>query len=403
MKILQLTNKVPYPDNDGGTIACLNMSKGFHSMGHEVTILAMNTLKHHIKLADIPGPIKKTARFILVNVPAPITPSGAFANLLFSRLPYNAERFIDSNFKKELEKLLSSEKFDLIQLEGLYVCPYIETIRKYSQAKIAYRAHNIESEIWDRSIRMASGIKKAYLKILLRRLRKFETRILNTYDLLVPITPRDAQAFQKMGNHRPVFVSQTGINLSSLNPDLSAFEFPSLFYIGALDWAPNQEGLIWFIENCWPTLTEKFPDLKFYIAGRNAPKWLEEKTGQKNVIFLGEIESAQQFMNSKAVMVVPLFSGSGMRIKIIEGMALGKTIVTTPVGTEGISTTHAENIWVAETASGFITIIGNLVENKTLCEKTGMNAIRYIQEHFDNAVLASALDDFYKKQLGWGL
>jgi hypothetical protein len=84
-------------------------------------------------------------------------------------------------------------------------------------------------------------------------------------------------------------------------------------------------------------------------------------------------------------------------------MALGKTIVTTPVGTEGISTTHAENIWVAETASGFITIIGNLVENKTLCEKTGINAIRYIQEHFDNAVLASALDDFYKKQLGWGL
>jgi glycosyltransferase involved in cell wall biosynthesis len=403
MKILQITNKVPYPDNDGGTIACLNMAKGFHSLGHTVTILAMNTLKHHIKLTDIPESIKKTAQFILVDVPAPVTLAGALKNLLFSKLPYNAERFISNGFEAELIKILSFEEYDIIQLEGLYVCQYIGTIRKYSQAQIAYRAHNIESEIWERSLALASGIKKIYLKILLERLRKFEISFLNAYDLLVPITQRDALAFEKMGNQRPVFVSQTGIDSKDIRTDFSSIEFPSLFYIGALDWAPNQEGLIWFVENCWERLSERFPDLKFYIAGRNAPRWLETKINRANVIFLGEIKDAHQYIHSKAIMVVPLFSGSGMRIKIIEGMSLGKTIVTTPVGTEGISTTHAKNIWVAETPSDFINTIGNLIENKILCEKTGMNAIRYIQEHFDNDVLASELDGFYKKQLGWGL
>jgi glycosyltransferase involved in cell wall biosynthesis len=357
----------------------------------------MNTIKHNVSINEIPENIKDLAEFKLVNVPARISPIFAFLNLVFSRKPYNAVRFISCSFSNELRKLLQKETFDIIQLEGLYVCPYIPEIRKFSKAKIVYRSHNIEYEIWNRTAAMAHGLEKWYLKILSKRIKKFETRILNSYDLLVPITGRDGEILNRLGNVKPSHVSQTGIDSSQLIPNAKNLEHPSLFHIGSLEWAPNQEGLVWFLENCWFQIHEKYPNLNFYIAGRNAPVWLQKKLGLPNVIFKGEVTDAYEFINSKSIMVVPLNSGSGMRIKIIEGMALGKPIVTTAIGTEGISTTSGKNIIVAENAEGFVQAISELIENREYFDLIGKNAIEYIQEKFDNLTAAGTLIDFYKK------
>ena len=399
MNILQITNKVPYPVKDGGAIACMNLTRGFSFLGHKVTIVAMNTVKHNITLNEIPDSIKELADFKLVNVPARISPVSALLNLVFSKKPYNAVRFISGTFANELRKILQANSFDIIQLEGLYVCPYIPMIRKYSQAKIVYRAHNIEHEIWSRTAVMAKGIEKWYLKILAKRIKNFETQLLNKYDLLVPITERDGVILDKLGNKKPRHISQTGIDSSVLIPNVKNLVHPTLFHIGSLEWAPNQEGLIWFVENCWPEIREKYPHLQFFIAGRNAPDWFKRKMNQPNIVFLGEIADAYEFINSKSIMVVPLHSGSGMRIKIIEGMALGKPIVTTNVGTEGISTTSGLNIVIAEDAKGFVDSIALLIENREFFDKISGNAIEYIHSKFDNLTSAGALIEFYKKYI----
>ncbi len=397
MKILQVTNKVPYPTTDGGAIACMNLTRGFSLLGHNVTVLAMNTLKHKTSLHEIPESIKDLADFRLVRVNAGISKWAAFMNLLFSDKPYNAIRFIDHLFEKELINLLKEKEFDIIQLEGLYVCPYIPVIRKYSNAKIVYRAHNIEYEIWARTSKHVKGWKKWYLNNLSKRIKKFEKGFQNQYDLLVPITERDGVILDELGNRKPRFVSQTGVDTSVLVPNAKILEYPSLFHIGSLEWTPNQEGIIWFIQNCWPEIHQRYPELKFYVAGRNAPKWLEHKIVGPNIVFLGEVEDAYHFMNSKAIMIVPLFSGSGMRIKIVEGMGLGKSIVTTPIGTEGISTTSGENILIAKNREEFIESVSKLVENKELFSSIGKNAIEYIHENFDNLAASAALVDFYKQ------
>ena len=399
MKILQITNKVPYPVIDGGAIACMNLVRGFSLLGHDVTILAMNTIKHNVTLNEIPDSIKELAKFKLVNVPAGISRVNALLNLFFSKKPYNATRFISKTFAAELQKVLQENDFDVIQLEGLYVCPYIPLIRKNSNAKIIYRAHNIEHEIWSRTAVMASGLEKWYLNNLSKRIKSFEVQTLNKYDLLVPITSRDGDILNKLGNTKPVHVSQTGIDSSVLIPNSKNLKHPTLFHIGSLEWTPNQEGLIWFFDNCWDAIREKYPDLQFFIAGRNAPAWFQKKIDLPNVVFKGEVADAYEFMNSKSIMVVPLFSGSGMRIKIIEGMALGKPIVTTAVGTEGISTTSGVNIVVTEDAAGFVKAISDLIENREYFDNISKNAIEYIHEKFDNLSSASSLIEFYKKQL----
>ncbi|MFA5329268.1 MAG: glycosyltransferase family 4 protein [Prolixibacteraceae bacterium] len=391
-------NKVPWPPKDGGAIACLNMTKGFSMLGHEVTVLSMNTSKHHISLSDMPPEVSSKADFRLVEVPASISWVEAAFNLLFSRLPYNAERFISNEFNQELVKLLTDKTFDVIQLEGLYLCPYIPVIRKYSKALIAYRAHNIEYEIWERTASLSEGLRSDYLKNLSKRIKRFEISYLNRYDLLVPITDRDGQILDALGNTKPKQTSQTGIDFASLVPTAKKLEFPSLFHIGALDWAPNQEGLIWFFDKCWPKIHSENPNLKFYLAGRNAPEWFERHIKVAGVEYLGEINDAYDFINSKAVMVVPLFSGSGMRIKIIEGMALGKPIVTTDIGTEGIPTSNGHNILIANDADQFIEAVTRLLNDRELSDRIGKNAIGFIQEKFDNLSQAGALIEFYKQQ-----
>jgi glycosyltransferase involved in cell wall biosynthesis len=392
-------NKVPWPPKDGGAIACLNMTKGFSMLGHEVTVLCMNTTKHHVRIKDLPVQIRSRAEFRLVEVPASINWFEAAVNLVFSKLPYNAERFISDNFNLELIKLLTEKHFDIIQLEGLYLCPYIPVIRKYSEALIAYRAHNIEFEIWERTAKLSNGIRSKYLRNLSKRIKLFEKSYLNQYDILIPITDRDGIILDSMGNTKARHTSQTGIDFASLVPTAKKLEFPSLFHIGALDWAPNQEGLIWFFEHCWTPIRKENPELKFYLAGRNAPEWLEKHFKREGVEYLGEINDAYGFINSKAIMVVPLFSGSGMRIKIIEGMALGKPIVTTDIGTEGIPTENGTNILIANNAAQFVDAIIKLINNRDLAEQIGRNAIGFIQEKFDNLSQAGSLIDFYRKHI----
>jgi len=399
MKILQITNKVPYPVKDGGAIACMNLTRGFSLLGHQVTILAMNTLKHNITLVEIPESVKELAEFKLVNVAARISPVSALLNLVFSNKPYNATRFISDTFAQELKKILQENEFDVVQIEGLYVCPYIPVIRANSKAKIIYRAHNIEHEIWSRTAIMAHGFEKYYLRNMSKRIKKFEIQTLNKYDLLVPITGRDEAILDKLGNKKPSHVSQTGIDSSVLIPNSKNLKHPTLFHIGSLEWSPNQEGLIWFFENCWDAIRERYPDLQFYVAGRNAPPWFQKLLNLPNVVFKGEVADAYEFINSKSIMVVPLFSGSGMRIKIIEGMALGKPIVTTPVGTEGISTTSGENIIVVTNVEGFVQSISDLIEDREYFDKISKNAIEYIHENFDNLSSAGALIEFYKKHI----
>jgi polysaccharide biosynthesis protein PslH len=395
MKILQVANKFPYPAKDGGAIATLSLSRSLAALGHQVTVIAINTSKHFTDPASVPAELTGSVRFISVAVNTEIKITRLAWNFLFSSLPYNAERFISKDFDELLRKLLIDEKFDIIQLEGLYLAPYLETIRALSGAKVVMRAHNIEHEIWERTVTKRKGIKKIYIRHLAGRIRKMELNYLNRYDAVLPITARDERILKDFGCTIPSHVVPMGINAGELLPDHAKLDFPSVFHIGALDWMPNQEGLMWFFENAWNKILEKHPDLKFYLAGRNAPEYFRALP-YRNIVFLGEVEDAYEFIRSRAVMIVPVISGSGMRIKIIEGMALGKAIVTTSVGTEGIDTTHGKNIFVADDVSGFAECVCRLVEDRKFCLEMGENARNFVTAQYDNFAISSSLVAFYQ-------
>jgi len=291
--------------------------------------------------------------------------------------------------------LLTREKFDIIQLEGLYLAPYLGTIRNNSNAKTVMRAHNIEHEIWSRAAARQSGPRQLYFRHLAGRIRRMELHYLNQYDAILPITARDGEVLKTLGCKCPSHIVPMGINASELLPDHHSLEFPTVFHIGALDWIPNQEGLNWFFEKVWDKILEKHPEVIFYLAGRNAPDHYKA-LAYRNVVFSGEVDDAYEFMRSKAVMVVPVLSGSGMRIKIIEGMALGKAIVTTAIGTEGIGTSHGKDIFIANDPVTFADAVCKLIEDKSFCLKIGENARNFVTSHYDNHAISGSLVTFYQ-------
>ena len=395
MRILIIANKVPYPPKDGGSIATLTLARHFSYLGHQVTVLAMNTSKHYFPLDQLPLKLSNHIKFIGVDTEAPISPIAALKNLFFSRKAYIAERFYTEKFRIKLEELLDENDYDIIQLEGSYMGMYMPSIRSHSNAKVAMRAHNLEYEIWERTAKNAMLLKRFYFANLAQRIKNLEVSLLNSFHAMIPITQRDADSLRVLGCKIPMHITPTGIDVEDSIKSDADIEFPSVFHIGALDWPPNQEGLLWFFEKVWPLVIEKHPQLKFYLAGRNASAKIKSLEAT-NLIFLGEVESATDFMNTKAIGVVPLLSGSGMRIKIVEGMALGKSMITTKIGVEGIPATDGKDIMIADKPEEFAEKICRMLDDKVLFEKIGNEAYAFVHESFDNRVIAKSLLDFYK-------
>ncbi|MFH1005795.1 MAG: glycosyltransferase family 4 protein [Bacteroidota bacterium] len=402
INILQLCNKFIYPPKDGSAIAIFNYTKAFSAIGCNVTVLAMNTSKHYYDVKNLPEEIKQMADFIAVDVDNEIKLFSAMFNFLQNR-SYNISRFVSTKYNDKLIELLHQKEFNIIQLEGLYLSPYLETIRAFSGAKIVMRSHNIEHEIWERISKNEKNIlKRWYLKILARQLRNYEISRLNKYDMMIPVTERDAQMLKSFGCELPLHVCSVPYDETILKPDKSKLEFPSVFFIGALDWIPNVEGLEWFLKNVWQKINAKFPELKFYIAGRNIHKAKHLSpiiSKLSNVVIAGEVENAYHFMNSKGIMIVPLFSGSGIRVKIIEGMALGKTIISTSLGAEGIAYKDGQNILIADTHELFAEKIIKCINEKMFFTIIGENAMSFAKNNFGSLELTKKLLDFFKSHL----
>ncbi|HEY4785404.1 MAG TPA: glycosyltransferase family 4 protein, partial [Bacteroidales bacterium] len=212
---------------------------------------------------------------------------------------------------------------------------------------------------------------------------------------LVPITKVDGEKLQNMGNIKPVLVTPASFDPQKILYEPDSVRYPSVFFIGALDWTPNQEGLFWFVDKVWPLVKKQRNDIEFTVAGRNAPSWLIRKLKKRKINFMGEVEDSQKFMNTFAVMIVPLFAGSGMRVKIAEGMLLGKAIVTTTLGTEGIETTHEENIMIADSIWDFSESVLQLISKRDFYDSISKKARLFALNYNQNSMNIEELLNFY--------
>jgi glycosyltransferase involved in cell wall biosynthesis len=401
MKILFLCKKFPYPLKDGESIAVSNLCKELKSMGCDLSLLSMNTSKHYSDPSALPPEYNYFTTLYTVDLDNTLKPWKAIASIV-SGESYHVRRFKSSAFKAKLIEILKQEKFDIIQLETLYLAPYVETIREYSEAKIVMRAHNVEHEIWERiTSNTGSNVRKLYLAYLTRKLKAYEIAQFPAYDYLVTLTERDLNQFRQKGYTNGASAAPIGFDTETYPYTTPTFgPEMSLCFIGSLDWMPNMEGLDWFLTNCWPGIHERWPRITLHVAGRNTPASLLNLR-LPNVTIHGEVPDAADFINQHAVMIVPLFSGSGMRVKIVEGMMMGKVILTTTVGKEGIEGEHKRHFLVADDAAQFVQAISFCVDHPDQALAISRNAQANAEKQFDSGQAARKIIDIYKMLLGY--
>ncbi len=394
MTLLQITNRIPYPLNDGGAIAIYYVSKYMYLAGHQVVIASLNTNKHY----QDPSVMNEFAQVYTHDINTDLSIWKALNNLFFSNIPYNIQRFLSQEFSELLIEVTQKHPPDIIQLEGLHLCLYLDLMKSITHVPVILRAHNVEFEIWQRlSQNEKNPLKKVYLNHLSQKIKKYEIQNLNLLDGILSISSKDENHFRKLGYKGPIKTVPVGVSEKWLNQDLFFEEkITQIGFLGSLEWLPNVQGLEWFLDNVWLKFHEQFPDIELHIAGKK-PIEKVKKWKYPKVVIHGEVPDALEYLKSFSVVIVPLLSGSGMRVKVIESMALGKCIITTSIGAEGIDVQHYKNIIVANQPSEWLKELENLIKNPTFAIQLGEKAREFVKEHYEWSHLIQEMQNFYQQ------
>jgi glycosyltransferase involved in cell wall biosynthesis len=386
-RILIITNRVPYPLNDGGNLAMHAMIYGYKNEGWQVCLLAMNTFRHYI----VPQKLKEIYQdidcFETVDIDNYVKVLPTVKNFLFSRQPNHVQRFYHLSFADKIKEVIASFNPDVIQVESIYLSAYLPEIRQQTKAFTILRQHNVEHEIWKRMAdAVKSPLKKFYLNNLAKRLKQYEETVWEQYDMLLAITPQDAAIAKKFASN--VIVVPFGIEYAPIADD--TIENWNIYHIGAMDWLPNNTAVTWFLEKVWPDVYKKYREMEFFFAGRKMPRHLiaTEIDGAR---CMGEVPDANAFIADKRILIVPIRSGGGIRVKILEAMAAGKIIISTDVGMQGIEAIPDVHYIRANTKKEFVAAIDRCMQNKEWAEQMGRNATELVKNSYDNRVIIQHL------------
>jgi polysaccharide biosynthesis protein PslH len=393
---------MPFPQHDGGAYSLYITAMGLISQGINMKIFAVNTPKDLVDSDQIPDEFKRITGFEYSKVDTRIRFRSAFINL-FTAESYFAERFFSKEFDSDLQRILSEEEFDIIQLEHLYLCLYLNTIRKYSKAKVILRPQNVENLVWKQiCTNKTNPLTRIYLQIQTNRLRKFEVLMSGSVDGIMAISPNDFITFKNYAPNTPsanVPIGYNFSNIQSVDSSKPYMSYPVFYHLGSMDWLPNIQGMKWFIKKVMPFIIRSYPQFVFRIAGKKMPLWFHRRQNG-NLIVDGEVKDSFIYQEDKSVMIVPLLAGGGLRAKIVEGMALGKTIISTSTGAEGIPFTDQKNILIANTKEEFVTQIKKCYDSKEFCQQIGLNAQILAREHYDYHKTAISMNQFYNRVSG---
>jgi glycosyltransferase involved in cell wall biosynthesis len=387
LKVLVIGNRVPWPLKDGGAIATYNMLLGLSQLGVEIHFITLNTKKHFVE-ADT---IQKAFSFCKVvktyEIDTSLSVFKALLNL-FSKRSYHIDRFTDPGFTQLIQSTIDQEQFDLIHFESLFITQYVQWLQTQKGAGLdsipcVYRSHNIEYKIWELLAQTTKNpIKRWYLKLLAKRLKTFETSISKRFEAIVCISPIDLKDCQTWGLKAKLLQLPGGI-------------IAHLYHLAYMNWMPNQEAMEWFHSEVWPIVHKQHPSVHFYMAGKGMPaRYFKWNTTHFHV--QGEVDSASEFAKDKGILVVPLNSGSGIRMKTIEAMMEGKAVVTTVIGANGLTVEKDKDCLIAHDAQSFAAALSQLILNPELRTEIAENGQLTAIKNYENTAVSSAWKTLYE-------
>lgn len=338
MRVLAIDEEVPYPPDSGKRIRTWSLLSRL-AREHDVVLV-------HPRRGPLPAGIPDAASAARIHLAPvdlpPIRKSGPrfawdLARNLFLRVPYMVMAHRSAAVRAEVARQVASFRPDLIHVEWT---PLVANVPRDVSVPVCVTAHNVESDIW---FRYASTdfwfLKNVYVRLQWRKVERFERAALRRADAVIAVSDHDARRIGEWAGPSSVSVVENGVDTATFAPDPAAkVDRNEALFVGSLDWRPNQDAVLWFLDEVLPRLRALRPAATFTVVGRSPPSWLEEKVrGIAGATLAGSVPDVRPYVARAAVSVVPLRIGGGSRLKICEALSMGRPVVSTAVGAEGLA------------------------------------------------------------------
>jgi len=360
MKILWLKGDFLHPTTRGGKIRTLEMLKRLHRR-HEVHFIALDD---GTSPEAVPRAAEYSTRAYPIPHHVPARGSGAFyaqsiANL-FSDLPLSLARYKSALYERTVEEVMRKESPDILVCDFLTPAVNLQSLDRW----VLFQ-HNVETIIWRRHAEQARGaVQRRYFQSQAQRMFSVEDRVCRNVKKVVAVSDADAHTMEGLFGLRNIPSVPTGVDVEGFTPAARPTDGADLVFVGAMDWMPNIDGVIYFLDEILPLIRRKRPDCSVAIVGREPSSELRRRaTEDPKLLVTGTVDDVRPYLWSGLVSIVPLRIGGGTRLKIYEAMAARIPVVSTSIGAEGLAV-KAEHIRIADTPEEFAAACVDLLENR---------------------------------------
>ena len=384
MKCLYITSKPIYPIIDGGCFAMDSFLKTLSHAGFIIDHFTISTQKHPFRPDAYPEGIHVES----VEIDTRIKTLQAL-KYLFKKGSYNVARFHSEEVTEKIEALIKKNTYDFVILDSLYATTYLSSIRKYFTGKIYLRSHNCEAQIWFDLAKNEQNIPKSiYFKKLAKDLHIYESTILNKLDGVFAISQEDQEAFMK--NNTKAKVCVIPVHLESNDQDEFKIEKGKIFHVGNMDWVPNREAVERLVKLFHESIHSD-DQLKLSLVGKNIEKHYKSSKG---IEIQGFVDDLKGFVQKSGILVSPITSSSGVRVKILEMMAYGIPVITTPSGAKGIFSEGKNAVEIQKTNTALIDAILRITKDDEKLAEMQTLSKEYIKKYHNIEQIASDLKSF---------
>lgn len=390
MRILLLTQVSLCPADSGAKIKTLQVL-GYLARHHEVVYCTFVRGQQEIKALDQLRPICQRILPILLKR-SRLKDAIFFIKSLLKNEPFLLVRDEQARMRSEVRRLIQAENIDLLYVDQLNMMRFVPENWK---GPLILDAHNA---LWRVIERLHSHTINPLLRLLLARevplLRRVEGSACRRAGMVLTVSEQDREALLEVaGNGMRCEVIPISVDAVRLSKCVRAPQYARLLSIGTLYWPPNSEGLLWWLRDGHALLRERCPEVLYDIVGARPPRALRKLAQQSRGVRLhGYVADPTPLWRDATLLAVPLLSGGGVRVKILEAMAMGVPVVSTTLGCEGLRVEHERHLLIADSAQDFAAACARLIEQSDLAQELAENAQRLILQYYDVDVALSRLD-----------
>jgi glycosyltransferase involved in cell wall biosynthesis len=306
------------------------------------------------------------------------------------------------DFQVELNRLLARTRYDIVQFEFTQMAAYDFARNGAAQPKFVLDEHNIEYDLVKRSAEAGGGfVRRVYNSLNWRKLAREETASWRRFDGVVVTSERDEAFVKRDFRGARTLVAPNGVDVDAFAPGTAAKEPDMLLFFGAINYFPNHDGVVFFIDHVFPKIRARFPNVRFCVLGPGANDEVQARAGS-GVEILGMVDDVGPYIDRAAAVVVPLRIGGGTRLKIVEALAKGKAVVSTRLGAEGIDVVDGEHLLLADEPQALADAVARVLTDQPFAERLGVAARKLAVERYAWAHVGAKLERFYAELLGSG-